>query len=187
MIQAAVTLFKENGFHKTTTRALAKQSGFSIGTLYEYIGSKEDILFLVCDAVYDEVIDKWERSIDENLTGYERLRQVIESYIYLMDELQDEVLVLYQESKSLPDEARAYVLEKELKMKRRLEQEIEQCTPGNIYSDKERELLCHNILVTGHMWSFRRWALASQMTIDEYVKLQVKQLLARFHDIESPF
>lgn len=40
MIKGAVTLFIEKGFHKTTTREIAKASGFSIGTLYEYIRKK---------------------------------------------------------------------------------------------------------------------------------------------------
>src|SRR5699024_4011844 len=49
MIQGAITLFKEKGFHRTTTREIAKESGFSIGTLYEYIRTKEDVLYLVSD------------------------------------------------------------------------------------------------------------------------------------------
>ena len=49
MIKGAVTLFKEKGFHRTTTREIAKAAGFSIGTLYEYIRTKEDVLYLVCD------------------------------------------------------------------------------------------------------------------------------------------
>ena len=55
MIQGAMKLFKEKGFHRTTTREIAKESGFSIGTLYEYIRKKEDVLFLVCDSIYEEV------------------------------------------------------------------------------------------------------------------------------------
>src|SRR5690625_5003445 len=45
MMQGAITLFKEKGFHRTTTREIAKESGFSIGTLYEYIRTKEDVLY----------------------------------------------------------------------------------------------------------------------------------------------
>ena len=58
MIQGAVKLFKEKGFHRTTTREIAKEAGFSIGTLYEYIRTKEDVLFLVCDSIYNEVNDR---------------------------------------------------------------------------------------------------------------------------------
>src|SRR5699024_12444519 len=55
MIRASIELFKQKGFHQTTTREIAKQSGFSIGTLYEYIRTKEDILFIVYDSVYELV------------------------------------------------------------------------------------------------------------------------------------
>ena len=52
---AAVKLFIEKGFHKTTTRQIARTSGFSIGSLYEYFASKEDILYMVCESIHAEV------------------------------------------------------------------------------------------------------------------------------------
>ena len=55
MIRGAVSLFKQKGFHRTTTREIAKAAGFSIGTLYEYIRTKEDVLYLVCDSIYEQV------------------------------------------------------------------------------------------------------------------------------------
>ncbi|MEW8985497.1 MAG: TetR/AcrR family transcriptional regulator, partial [Bacillus sp. (in: firmicutes)] len=64
MIKGAVALFKEKGFHRTTTREIAKASGFSIGTLYEYIRTKEDVLYLVCDHIYDEVQERLQKDLD---------------------------------------------------------------------------------------------------------------------------
>ncbi|MCG8531266.1 MAG: TetR/AcrR family transcriptional regulator, partial [Desulfovibrionales bacterium] len=48
IIDSTVTLFIEHGYHKTTTRMIAKAAQFSIGSLYEYVSSKEDLLYLVC-------------------------------------------------------------------------------------------------------------------------------------------
>ncbi len=64
IVDAAVQLFIKNGFHKTTTRQIASAAGFSIGSLYEYITSKEDILYLVCDAIHAEV----ERGVSEAMS-----------------------------------------------------------------------------------------------------------------------
>lgn len=61
MIKGAVTLFIQKGFHRTTTREIAKASGFSIGTLYEYIRTKEDVLYLVCDSIYDQVAERLQK------------------------------------------------------------------------------------------------------------------------------
>ncbi|MCH7960453.1 MAG: helix-turn-helix transcriptional regulator, partial [Candidatus Hydrogenedentes bacterium] len=47
IVDAAVGLFIRKGYHQTTTRKIAREAGFSIGSLYEYIASKEDILYLV--------------------------------------------------------------------------------------------------------------------------------------------
>ena len=64
IVEAAVRLFIKKGFHKTTTREIAKVAGFSIGSLYEYIGSKEDVLFLVCDAILIAGKKMWLRHLN---------------------------------------------------------------------------------------------------------------------------
>jgi TetR/AcrR family transcriptional regulator, cholesterol catabolism regulator len=187
IVKAAVSLFNEKGYHKATTREVAKASGFSIGTLYEYIGSKEDILYLVCDSVYEEVVQKWEKLLDGNLTGMERLEQVMEAYFRVVDVLQDEVLVMYQESKSLSGEALKYVLEKEMRMKEMFEAELGRVRDAEWIKldDREISLAAHHILVVGQMWTFRRWALHREFTIDEYIEHQIRQLVHGFNPAQT--
>ncbi len=180
MVKGAVNLFKEKGFHRTTTREIAKESGFSIGTLYEYIGSKEDVLYLVCDAIYEEVRDRLKQYLEmEDTSGIDRLKLAIASYFKVIDEMQDEVLVMYQEAKSLPKEALPYVLQKEIEMTVMIEKIIKDCVEAKLLnlSEQETKMLAHNILVQGHMWTFRRWALQKLYTIEEYTEIQLKQML----------
>jgi len=47
IVDAACKLFFEKGFHGTNIREIAAESGMSMGQLYHYISSKDDILFLV--------------------------------------------------------------------------------------------------------------------------------------------
>ncbi len=180
MIKGAVRLFIEKGFHRTTTREIAKESGFSIGTLYEYIGSKEDVLYLVCDAIYEEVRDRLHQQIDTDKTGLERLKKAIAALFHVIDEMQDEVLVMYQEAKSLPKEDLPYVLQKEVEMTEMMEEVIYACIEEGVLdlSEQEIKLLANNILVSGHMWTFRRWVMQKLYTLEEYTKLQTEQLLA---------
>ena len=116
MINGAVKLFIEKGFHRTTTREIARAAGFSIGTLYEYIREKEDVLYLVCDRIYDQVKERLQQFLDTEKTTIEALRQGIANYFRVVDDMQDEVLVMYQEVKSLPKDALTYVLNKELEL-----------------------------------------------------------------------
>ncbi|CDQ38274.1 MULTISPECIES: TetR/AcrR family transcriptional regulator [Virgibacillus] len=176
MIKGAITLFKEKGFHRTTTREIAKASGFSIGTLYEYIRTKEDILFLVCDAIYQQVQERLVAQIDLTNSSVEHFEKVIRSYFYLMDDMQEEVVIMYQEVKSLKKETKEYVLQKERDMVAMLERVIDTCFPGTI-SLLDRELLANNIFIQGQMWGFRRWMLQKQFTLEDYIDRQIYFLM----------
>ncbi|MEK6268327.1 MAG: TetR/AcrR family transcriptional regulator, partial [Planococcus sp. (in: firmicutes)] len=173
----AVTLFKEKGFHRTTTREIAKAAGFSIGTLYEYIRTKEDVLYLVCDSIYDEVHSRLDR-LDIEKGSISVLVSAIEHYYTLIDEMQDEFVVMYQESKSLPKDALNYVLNKELQMMAIFERLLTQCVEnGEIQmTPKEVVMAAHHLFVQGQMWAFRRWAL-DDFTIQEFIDIQTKFLL----------
>lgn len=179
MIKGAVTLFIEKGFHRTTTREIAKASGFSIGTLYEYIRKKEDVLYLVVDRIYDQVRERLQHAIDTREGSIESLKLAIASYFRVMDDMQDEVLVMYQEAKSLSKDALPYVLQKEFEMVGMFEKVIQRCVKNGEISlpGKQIEMVAHNIFVQGQMWGFRRWAMRKICTLEEYIDLQTELLL----------
>jgi TetR/AcrR family transcriptional regulator, cholesterol catabolism regulator len=179
MIKGAVNLFIEKGFHRTTTREIARASGFSIGTLYEYIRTKEDVLYLVCDSIYDQVRERLQSDLDNNTGTIESLKLAISHYFRVVDEMQDEVLVMYQEVKSLSKDALPYVLRKELEMVAMFEAVINRCVEKKELdlTEKQIKMLAHNIFVQGQMWGFRRWALHKLYTLDEYIELQTNLIL----------
>ncbi|AGX06621.1 MULTISPECIES: TetR/AcrR family transcriptional regulator [Bacillus] len=179
MIKGAVNLFKQKGFHRTTTREIAKASGFSIGTLYEYIRTKEDVLYLVCDSIYDSVRDRLQEALDANRGTLDSLKLGIAYYFRVVDDMQDEVLVMYQEAKSLSKDALPYVLRKEIEMVSMFEDVIQRCVDnGELHlTEKEVKMIAHNIFVQGQMWGFRRWALQRVYSLDEYIELQTELLI----------
>jgi TetR/AcrR family fatty acid metabolism transcriptional regulator len=44
ILDAAATVFAEKGFHRATTRDIARTAGVSQGTIYNYFDTKEDLL-----------------------------------------------------------------------------------------------------------------------------------------------
>ncbi|MEH7251159.1 TetR/AcrR family transcriptional regulator [Neobacillus niacini] len=178
MIKGAVSLFKEKGFHRTTTREIAKAAGFSIGTLYEYIRTKEDVLYLVCDSIYDHVSERLQQDLENKQATLASLKLGIANYFRVIDEMQEEILVMYQEAKSLTKDALPYVLKKENEMAAMFEELITLCVENGELNltDKQTKILSHTIIVEGQMWSFRRWALQKLYTLDEYIELQTELL-----------
>jgi len=180
IIDAAVQLFIQQGFHKTTTRQIAQAAGFSIGSLYEYITSKEDILYLVCDAIHAEV----ERGVSETMTrasgGRNSLVEVIREYFLVCNRMNDHILLIYQETQSLPSQWRKKVLENEVRITGIFVKVLAHLiSSGDLpqLSDRSIELVAHNISVLGHMWTFRRWFLARHYSIEDYIELQTEFIL----------
>jgi TetR/AcrR family transcriptional regulator, cholesterol catabolism regulator len=177
---AAVQLFVEKGFHKTTTRQIASASGFSIGSLYEYFASKEDILYMVCESIHAEV----ERGVTEAMSratgGQEALAGVIREYFKVCHRMSDFILLIYQETQSLPSQWRKRVLENELRITGLFVEVLARiAASGGLphLDDQFLELAAHNIVVLGHMWTFRRWYLARHYSLEDYIGHQTEFIL----------
>ena len=49
IIKGAIEVFTAKGFNNSTTKEIALAAGVTEGTLYNYVRSKEDIIFIVYD------------------------------------------------------------------------------------------------------------------------------------------
>ncbi len=180
IVRAAVDLFIRKGFHKTTVREIAQKFGMSIGTLYEYIRTKEDILYLVCDYIHSNVRDKVRPSLTLTGNSIDTLKKAIYTYFTIINEMQDYVLFLYQETKSLSHEARKYIFRAEEEMTQIFEEILIQGVDEGSFSIDRRDvnIITHNIMVIGHMWAFRRWMLQKNYTLERYIETQTKLILS---------
>jgi AcrR family transcriptional regulator len=180
IVDAAVRLFVENGFHKTTTRQIAQEAGFSIGTLYEYVASKEDVLYLVCDAIHAEVERGVAGVMGQAAGGWEALRGVIREYFLVCDGMSDHILLIYQETKSLTPQWQKKVLENEVRITELFKGALAGlCSREGLAGpdDASMELMAHNIMVLGHMWTFRRWFFRRRFRIEDYIAHQTALIM----------
>ena len=180
IVDAAVPLFIQNGFHKTTTRQIARAAGFSIGSLYEYVTSKEDVLYLVCEAIHAEVEQGLAEVLARATNGRDALAEVIREYFGVCYRMSDHILLIYRETQSLPSQWRKRVLENEVRLTGLFVQVIASLIAyGDLPPLDERsiELIAHNISVLGHMWTFRRWFLSRHYSIEDYTEHQINFIL----------
>ena len=180
IIDSTVKLFIDHGYHKTTTRMIAKASGFSIGSLYEYVSSKEDLLYLVCQTIHQEVQAAVEDALSRKGDERERVAEVIREYLLVCDKMSDHILLMYQVTQFLPKKWEERVLENELNITKIFIDILKElCDKGVLpdCGDKTINLVGHNISVLGHMWAFRRWNLKNDYTIEEYIATQTDFIL----------
>ncbi|WP_028324654.1 TetR/AcrR family transcriptional regulator [Desulfatirhabdium butyrativorans] len=184
IIDAAVELFIENGFHKTTTRQIASAAGFSIGSLYEYVKSKEDILYLVCDAIHQEMIHSVTEALSQATEAKNALAAAVREYFLVCHRMSDHILLIYQETQSLPQNWRKKVLENEVMITGLFVDILARLIASGDLPEMDEhtiELAAHNITVLGHMWTFRRWFLARHYSIDDYIAIQTRLILGLTH------
>jgi AcrR family transcriptional regulator len=179
IVDSAVKLFIKYGYHKTTTRILAKETGLSIGSLYEYVSSKEDVLYLVCMAIHNEVEQALKEAMAHALAGKEALAEIIRSYFLVCNRMSDHVLLMYQVTHFLPEKWQQKVLEAELRITDLFLDAMHQLkAEGKLnLDDGAINLVGHNISIIGHTWAFRRWYFAKHFTIEEYITKQTEFIM----------
>jgi AcrR family transcriptional regulator len=187
IVDGAVKLFIKYGYHKTTTRILAKETGLSIGSLYEYVSTKEDVLYLVCIAIHAEVEQELKEVMARTLEGREALREIIRGHLLVCDRMSDHVLLMYQVTHFLPKKWQKKVLEAELRitglfidamMHLKLEGKLS-------LEDETINLIGHNISIIGHAWAFRRWYFTKIFTIEQYIDKQTEFIMGFLPEINA--
>ena len=182
IIDSTVTLFIEHGYHKTTTRMIAKAANFSIGSLYEYVSSKEDLLYLVCQTIHEEVREAVEKALSNTQKGKEQLSEAIRQYFYVCDKMADHILLMYQVTQFLPEKWKECVLLNELDITQIFVLALASLSGKNGIPKLEKNVLNmvgHNISVLGQMWAFRRWHVQKEFTIEDYIQIQTRFILGQ--------
>jgi len=181
IVDGALRLFIKHGYHKTTTRALAKETGMSIGALYEYISTKDDVLYLVGIAIHAEVEEGVKQALARPTVGREALAEVIREYFLVCDRMSDHVLLMYQVTHFLPKKWQEKVLEAELRITNLFVEAMRELRDlGKLpnLDDDTINLMGHNISVLGHTWAFRRWYFAKNFTIEQYIEQQTTFIMS---------
>lgn len=77
ILEAAFTLFSEQGYSKTSIPVIARRAGFSTANVYIYFHSKIDILFTLYEPWLRERLDKFELSMRRIKDPRKRLERVL--------------------------------------------------------------------------------------------------------------
>lgn len=80
IIEAAVEVIAENGYHASQVSKIAKKAGVADGTIYLYFKNKEDILVSVFEEKMGQFIEQTEKSIEQKEDANKKLLALIEMH-----------------------------------------------------------------------------------------------------------
>ena len=109
--KAAIRLFFEHGYEATTLRHLASEVGITVGSVYNHIASKEDLLFSIMSGIMRDLLDGMETALGSTEDPVDQMRTAIEFHVLFHAERAQEVFIGNSELRSLPGVRRAAVVE----------------------------------------------------------------------------
>lgn len=180
IVDGACRLFFKKGYHGTTIREIAMASGMSMGQLYHYISSKDDVLFLIYKHMQMIWYDHLARSgIEQIRDPLKKLTLALHSTLQFMAENRKLFLFIYTETKYLNRMHLQVVLEMDDKnvvgLWRRLLMEVDR----ERLLDGDGEFLANLLSYLMVFLPLRGWNLKHKPTtetIDSLVKFVLKGL-----------
>jgi AcrR family transcriptional regulator len=102
IVKGALKLFFVQGFHPTTIREIAEECNMSMGQLYHYISSKDDVLYLVHEYFHESVFDFIKaQKIEQYATPLEKLLNFMKANMIFVSENKKIIQFISTETKYL--------------------------------------------------------------------------------------
>jgi AcrR family transcriptional regulator len=181
IIDRAAEIFNSGGYNQTNMRELAEAMKMSVGSIYHYVGSKQDILYLIIHKVVSRAEERrlkiQARLETDNATDV--LKGFIRSYYTEIENELAATLFTYQEYRNLEAKWQKFLRDS-------AEKDVEACalilrkgSENGEFKAVNFLVVAHNIMVLGHMWALRRWYLSTVCSLEEYIEEQIETALSR--------
>ncbi|MGD0857435.1 MAG: TetR/AcrR family transcriptional regulator [Dehalococcoidia bacterium] len=187
IVKKATELIARKGYNNINTRVLAMSLGMSTGGLYHYIGSKEDILYLIINFTSDLTTQALARSVtsSDGQGASSRLRASLKIYLETVENYRDFHNFVNHVMLSLSVRDRKIVYEAESRVVDYYESLLRSGIESGEFRKHDPKLIAHNIVAIANAWANRGWYLKKYYTLDKYTNEQTDALLAQITSQEK--
>lgn len=162
---ATFRLANEVGFRAMSLRDLCRETGLSMGGLYGYIESKDQLAEMIEDVVR-HASQELPRMFQHVQAPLERLESLVRATIYLSEILQPWFYFVYMDSRVLSFEQRGMAKNSELSIQAEIADMIGQLTP---VPAGRPDLLAAHIVAMFQDWYIKRWKYrAAKVHVDDF-------------------
>ncbi len=182
IVEAAITVFLAKGFHAASTRDVCLKAGMTPGTLYNYVRTKGDILYLVCD----QAVSSYQCAIAAAIEGVTDPRRRLTCAVQAMVEAQHRhrknILLVLREAHALDPAARRAVGARVDGFVDGIRDLIEAIPAGDATGRQSAALMAEVVTYLPTMLAMRRWRVRRDLADDDVLG-GLLQMIVRILDL----
>ncbi|MCA1845628.1 MAG: TetR/AcrR family transcriptional regulator [Actinobacteria bacterium] len=169
IVEAATRLVARQGFARTVVRDIAEEANISVGLVYEYVRSKEDILFLVYEHWARMWCDGLEKALARAEDPLDQLMAGISFLVTTADKYTDVTHLFYRESGHLTEYGTDQAKQIEREMMDRLTTVLEAAVAAELLRpDTDCPAVAASLILLSHGWVLKGHLLRKGRTPASY-------------------
>jgi AcrR family transcriptional regulator len=176
---AVLKISNRKGFKAMSMRDLSRESGLSMGALYTYFSSKDELL---------EMLQNQQRAISERTlrervadaqTVQAKLKAAVFTHLYLSEAMQPWYYFSFMEAKNLNKVERDKAVRSDLHLESVFEGIIQHGQEEGVFRKRDSQLTASFILAMLQDWYLKRYKYAKRnISVDQYAEFTLEFLRA---------
>jgi AcrR family transcriptional regulator len=168
-VDAAVELFAEKGFYRTTVQQIADKAGMSAGLIYHYARTKEDVLLLALLSILQTYRAEIPKALEGLTDPLQRLWAAVDAYCRVVAGRRATAVLAYRSTKSLPRAQRDLIKREELETNTLIADCIRLCVKAGLVRKVNVPLVTHLFIMFAHSWALKYWRLKDELSLSQFV------------------
>ncbi len=178
LIEIATKMFLDRGFHNTSIRDIVRACSFNVASLYMYVSSKEDILYLVAQDLMNNIAIKLSETVLDPQSPERSLESGFASYCQIVNKFRRPIRLLYREVGFLPSEPRANVVETVSSVITYFENIIAKGIEAGVFRNVPARLAGLDVMFIAHMIALHSREVRAIGELDAYINYQLDSIFA---------
>jgi AcrR family transcriptional regulator len=178
IVDGAIALFSEHGYSSVTVQDIADSLGISVGLIYRYASSKQELLKMSLQLL----MESYEQSLNASAQLYddplEALHGAFYGYCRAIDKRRRHLVMTYTEVSQLDRDGVTQMKANERSLHSIFTRLVARVVDAHGLSADSVELTAMNLRYSAHGWALKYWYFGEQGFVwDRYVALEFRMIM----------
>ncbi|WP_345783709.1 TetR/AcrR family transcriptional regulator [Ureibacillus aquaedulcis] len=178
IIETALDLFQQKGYHGVSVDEIVETAGTSKGGFYHKFKSKDALLYEIHDVFISHVLKETKKAYDQNDTPIDKVRAMLYAFTNVFDVYQRHISVFYDESTYLPQDLKNIIKEKRTEYRKLIEQVIEDGKNSGHFRPNISTTITTMAIIGLVNWTYKWYRQNGSLTMEQ-ITLHFNDLILR--------